>query len=159
VDFLVCLYSPSASSTHPTVPSPPQTMILTLGTSRNICRPGLGPPLARLKTCLGLSKYWHFLISLEPCLPPLLGLTKTNKGLTSSGGVIWKVPKTSIAAALSMRSNLFFSYIINEINDTLAHLFYLGHTSLSVQNGRADGGRRQDVHSVESQATLRVHAA
>ena len=45
------LHVPNASSTHPTVPSPPQTMILTLGTSRNICSPEVGPPLLRLYTC------------------------------------------------------------------------------------------------------------
>ena len=89
INFVIFL--PKASKTQPTVPSPPQTMIRTLATSRYICKACEGPPLAKLYTWRGLSRYWHFRRILEPCRPPDLGLTKTRSGLEFSSGEIWKL--------------------------------------------------------------------
>lgn len=81
---------PIVSKIHPTVPSPPQHTTLKFGTSLNIVSPCIGPPVARLCTCLGFSMYWNFLSILVPCLPPDLGLIKTRTGTELAKGVIWK---------------------------------------------------------------------
>ena len=48
VNLIWRLYLPKASKTQPTVPSPPQTIMRTFGTSRNIWRPWVGPPSPKL---------------------------------------------------------------------------------------------------------------
>ena len=81
---------PKASKTQPTVPSPPNTIILTFGTSLNICNPGFGPPFPKLYTCLGFSKYCNLRSNLVPWRPPDFGFMNTSNGWVSVSGVIWK---------------------------------------------------------------------
>ena len=81
---------PIVSNTHPTVPSPPQHITLKLGTSLNILKPCMGPPVAKLCTCLGFNMYWNLRRILAPCLPPDLGLIKTSNGIILWWTVIWK---------------------------------------------------------------------
>lgn len=87
----ILFYSPSlpmASRSQPTVPSPPATITLQ-STSWNCFSPLAGPlSCIKLNTCLGFNKYWNFLKSLDPCLPPLLGLMNTTRGVTPGGGLI-----------------------------------------------------------------------
>ena len=48
---------PIVSRIQPMVPSPPQQMTRRSGTSLNSWRPCIGPPLVRLYTCRGFSRY------------------------------------------------------------------------------------------------------
>ena len=81
---------PMVSKTHPTVPSPPQQMTLNFSTSLNICRPCIGPPVAKLWTCRGFRMYWNLRSIRSPCRPPDFGLMKTRRGIEPDNGVIWK---------------------------------------------------------------------
>lgn len=81
---------PIVSKIHPTVPSPPQQITLKFSTSLNIWSPCMGPPVAKLWTCRGLSMYWNFLSIFSPCLPPDFGFINTKSGVTPGGNVIWK---------------------------------------------------------------------
>lgn len=84
------LHPPIVSRIQPTVPSPPQHMTLKLSTSLNICRPCMGPPIARLWTWRGFRMYWNLRSMRSPCRPPDLGLMKTRRGVVLGRGVIWK---------------------------------------------------------------------
>lgn len=81
---------PMASSTQPTVPSPPQHITLKFGTSLNIVNPSSGPPFDKSYTCRGFKRYWNFRNILSPCRPPDFGLTNTSTGHNCSDIVIWK---------------------------------------------------------------------
>ena len=69
-------------STHPTVPSPPQTRTRScVPTLRNISRPYLGPFKAVIsKTWRGFSNQQRVCRALDPLFPPDLGLTNTRRG-------------------------------------------------------------------------------
>lgn len=103
------------SRTHPTVPSPPQHITLKFGTSLNILKPCMGPPVARLWTCLGFKIYWNLRRILPPCLPPDFGFINTKRGQVFWAGVIWKDIAGCLAADDEYEVCKLVSWIRNQI--------------------------------------------